>query len=239
MICYARQWWKFDTLDWYRMCEDLLFLINKASASSLSDLMQSHEGKHSDRAKAIEVAHAILQDIDNSRLENIDGFRERIETFRRREESASQYNPEHAKQEDEQYSRWREEFDVSESRYSDSLIRRLLKIAGPDNVCDATGFMFWRVRRLMEMQGEEDAKHRAIEAHGGAQLSEEEPEIERAENGANPSHGQSTALSEGPLAIGDGIAETGEDNNDTEHGEPMRHGTTDVPIYRTSILTHN
>lgn len=86
---------------------------------------------------------------------------------------------------------------------------------------------------------DEDAKRDArIEVHGGTQLSEEEPETERAENGANPSHGQSTALSEGPLAIGDGRAETGERNNDTEHGELWR-GTTDVLIYCTSVLTHN
>lgn len=239
MTCYARNWHKFDTLRWHRTCEDLLFLIHKASASSLPDSTQSYEDEHSAHTKESEVAHAILQDIDNSRMENIDGFREPIETFRRREESAFQYNPEHAKREDEQYSRWREEFDVSESLYSDDLIRRLLKIAGPGNVCDAAGFMFWRARRVMEMQGEEDTEHGAgIETHGGTQLSEEEPDTERAENGANPSHGQSTALSEGPLAIGDGRAETGERNNDTEHGE-LWHGTAVVPISYTFVLTHN
>ncbi len=65
IICYTRKWGKFDIPRWHRICEDLLFLIDKASASSLPDCAQIHEDEHPDRTKASEVAHAILQDIDN------------------------------------------------------------------------------------------------------------------------------------------------------------------------------
>lgn len=235
MVCCVIAWQDFDTLRWHKMCEDLLLLIDAASASSLSDPQQSHEGKHPDRTKAREVARAILRDIDVSYFEN-------IQSFRRRAEGALQSNPDHAKREDAQYSQWRRWSNVSESRYSDQLIQRLLKIAGPNNIFDDAGFMFWRVRRLMEMQGEdehEDAKRDArIEVHGGTQSLEEEPETKRAEPEAHPRHGQSSTVP-GTLTMVDELMESGWSNSSNmERGELWR-GTTDVPIYRDSVLTHN
>lgn len=229
MVCYARCWDTSNVLDWRKMCEDLIFLIDKASTPATSNRTESGESMHSNRAKESEIAHAILRDINNR-------YHDHIRVYRDREEGASPSDPDHAQRENEQYTRWREEFDFSQSRCSDNLIRRLLEIDGSNDIYDGAGFMLWRVRRLKEMPDEaergagvEDAAEHDKPRMSDGQVVQAEPE-------ARIGHNESAVVS-GPLAMDGSLAETGEGEGEVVH-EDGWHGAADTAMY-INVLTHN
>lgn len=96
------------------------------------------------------MALNILRDLDSPLRDNMLKFRLRMSP------GIPVMNLKHRPSEAEYYTLWRHQFDVSKSWYSDELIRRLLKIAGPDANLDGVGrAVSWRVRRLGDIHVKE------------------------------------------------------------------------------------
>lgn len=148
MVCYC-PYWQEDNLvfDWHAICEDLVSLIDQALTSTSLKRADSGKGECPDLTKEIQIALDILRDLDDPDRYNIDDYRTRVP-------GASPRDPDHLQSEDKQYSRWRDQFDVDKSWYTDGLILRLLSVAGTDTVVDKDGFVLWRVRRLKDIRDE-------------------------------------------------------------------------------------
>lgn len=162
LVC-RRTYWQEDNLvfDWHAICEGLVFLVDQALTSTSSNLAESGEGGRSDLTKEHEIALDILRDLDDP---NRDG----IYLYRYGATGASLRDPDHPQSEEEQYCRWRDEFDVDKSWYTDDLIHRLFSIAGSDTALDEDGFVLWRVRRLKDIRDQQDkaAEGAGAEAEG-------------------------------------------------------------------------
>lgn len=153
LACYRTDWQEDNlVLLWHTICEDLVSLIDRALTFASPNPADSGEDEGPNLTKESQIALDILRDLDNH-------YRDDIRSYRDRAAGASPRDPDHLQSEDKQYSRWRDEYDVNKSLYTDGLIIRLLSIAGTDTVVDKDGFVLWRVRRLKDIR---DKPYKAV-----------------------------------------------------------------------------